>query len=55
MEENYIKLLVDGCLKLTKNDALFISYDKINHDFIMRKVLKIFILMPLIFFKYTIF
>ena len=38
MEENYIKLLVDGCLKLTKNDALFISYDKINHDFIMNLV-----------------
>ena len=38
MENNYIKLLVDGCLKLTKNDSLFISYDKINHDFIMNLV-----------------
>lgn len=38
MEDNYIKLLVDGCLKLKANESLFISYDKINNDFIEKLV-----------------
>ena len=38
MENEYIKLLVDGCLRLQKGNSLFISYDKINNDFIEKLV-----------------
>ncbi len=38
MENEYIKLLIDGCLKVKKGDALFISYDKINTEFVDKLV-----------------
>lgn len=38
MEQEYIKLLVDGCLKINKGESLFISYDKINKSFIDKLV-----------------
>ena len=38
MEEKYIKLLVDKCLTLKKDDALFISYPLIIRDFVWKLV-----------------
>ncbi len=38
MENEYIKLLIDGCLKVKKGDSLFISYDKINNEFVDKLV-----------------
>lgn len=34
VEEKYIELLLERCLKIKECDALFISYNKINKDFI---------------------
>jgi len=39
IEEKYIELLLKRCLKVDKNDPLFISYNKLNKDFV-DKVIK---------------
>ena len=34
MLDKYIKLIMEGCLKLTNSDTLFISYDSyVNEEF----------------------
>ena len=40
MEDKYIELLLCSCLNVNKNKSLFISYDKINSNFVNKLVIK---------------
>ena len=35
MDDKYIRLLIDRCLNFKKSNILFISYDKVNKDFVL--------------------
>ena len=40
MDDKYIELLLKKCLNFTKSKSLFISYDRINKDFVNKLIMK---------------